>query len=1050
MELDTGSAVSVMAHSDFVQYFGDQKLNSSSVLLKTYTGEKIKPLGVLPVEVQHNGQQCTLDLYIVKRGGPALWGRDWLRKLQLDWKSIKSLQVAPNTTDKSTEVKLETVLVAATPVFQDGIGTLKNIKGKIVLQDGAIPRFHKARPVPYAIRQKVEAELDRLEADGILSKVDWSPWATPIVPVAKKSGAVRVCGDFKITINPVLQAEQYPLPRIEDIFANLAGGKRFTKVDLAEAYLQMEIEEDSKMFLTINTLKGLYRYNRLVFGVASAPAIWQRAMDQVLQGIPGTQCYLDDIIVTGANDNEHLENLHKVLQRLQDYGLRARRDKCEFFKPCITYCGHTIDAQGLHKCKEKINAVMKAPQPQDVQQLRSFLGFINYYHRFMPNLSTVLHPLNELLQAERKWKWTKECEQAFQEVKRLVTSETVLTHYDPSLPVKLACDASPYGIGAVMSHVMRDGTERPIAFASRSLSSAEKNYSQIDKEALGLVWGVKRFNQYLYGREFTLVTDHQPLVSIFNPHKAIPMTAAARMQRWALFLGGHRYKIEFKSTLNHANADGLSRLPLDTATGTKGDKESVAMFTLMQIESLPVTAEMIERETRKDATLSQVYKATQTGWAASERSFLAPYFQRRDELAIDSGCLMWGMRIIIPTKVRSRVLEELHSGHLGVVKMKALARSYVWWPGIDQQIEQLAAHCPGCQRVQNEPTVAPLHTWEWPTSPWQRIHIDFAGPFMNKTFLVVVDACSKWPEVFAMKSTTTANTIDVLRGLFARTGIPEQLVSDNGPQFTASEFQMFMKLNGIRHITSAPYHPATNGLAERFVQTLKQGLRAFADAPISLQQKLANVLFAYRNATHATTNRTPAILFLGRGLRSRLDLLKPNLRRTVMDRQIKQGKGTHNRETRQLEIGQTVLARDYRGEHKWIPGIIRERQGPLSYTVEVAPDTIWRRHLDQLRGSEVRTAAEMVDPAASFIAAQGDLSLPTASATPETMSLPSSTAGQDSRNLQSSDSDMGCLPSPGPPLTPRIGLPRAGASPAVTPERRYPMRTHRPPKRLSL
>ncbi|CAL9694783.1 unnamed protein product [Knipowitschia caucasica] len=275
MELDTGSAVSVMAHSDFVQYFGDQKLNSSSVLLKTYTGEKIKPLGVLPVEVQHNGQQCTLDLYIVKRGGPALWGRDWLRKLQLDWKSIKSLQVAPNTTDKSTEVKLETVLVAATPVFQDGIGTLKNIKGKIVLQDGAIPRFHKARPVPYAIRQKVEAELDRLEADGILSKVDWSPWATPIVPVAKKSGAVRVCGDFKITINPVLQAEQYPLPRIEDIFANLAGGKRFTKVDLAEAYLQMEIEEDSKMFLTINTLKGLYRYNRLVFGVASAPAIHQ-------------------------------------------------------------------------------------------------------------------------------------------------------------------------------------------------------------------------------------------------------------------------------------------------------------------------------------------------------------------------------------------------------------------------------------------------------------------------------------------------------------------------------------------------------------------------------------------------------------------------------------------------------------------------------------------------------------------------------------------------------------------------------------------------------
>ncbi|KAJ8375474.1 hypothetical protein SKAU_G00060540 [Synaphobranchus kaupii] len=613
-----------------------------------------------------------LDLYIVEKGGPALWGRDWLRKLQLDWRSIKSLHVSLTPTPKSTEAKLEKVLEAAAPVFKNGVGTLKHIKGKIVLNDGATPRFHKARPVPYAIRQKVEAELDRLEADGILSKVDWSPWATPIVPVAKKSGALRVCGDFKVTVNPVLQAEQYPLPRIEDIFANLSGGRRFTKVDLAEAYLQMEMEEDSKVFLTINTLKGLYRYNRLVFGVASAPAIWQRAMDQVLQGVPGTQCYLDDIIVTGANDDEHLENLQKVLKRLEDYGLR------------------------------------------------------------------------------------------------------------------LACDASPYGIGAVMSHVMRDGTERPVAFASRSLSPAEKNYEQIDKEALGLVWGVKRFNQYLYGREFILVTDHQPLVSIFNPQKAIPATAAARMQRWALFLGGHRYQIEFKRTLSHANADGLSRLPLETVTTTNGDKEPLEMFTLMQIESLPVTAEMIQGQTRRDVTLSQVCTATQNGWTNQQKSPLAPYFQRRDELTIDSGCLMWGMRIIIPTKLRARVLEELHFGHLGVVKMKALARSYVWWPGIDQQIEQLAMHCSGCQRVQNEPTIAPLHSWEWPASPWQRIHIDFAGPFMGTTFLVVVDACSKWPEVFTMNSTTTSHTIDVLRSLFARTGVPEQLVTDNGPQFTAN------------------------------------------------------------------------------------------------------------------------------------------------------------------------------------------------------------------------------------------------------------------------
>ncbi len=316
MELDTGSAVSEMSQHEFEKHFKTAKLKPSPVKLNTYTGEPIIPLGVMPVTVKYNDQQSELDLYIVRIEGPALWGRDWLRKLQLDWKSIKSLQVT-GSASPCTQKELEKVLDGATVVFQSGIGTLKHIKGKITLDENAVPKFHKARPVPYAISQKLETELDQLEAEGILSKVDWSPWATPVVPVAKKDGTVRLCGDFKVSVNPVLQAEQYPLPRIEDIFATLSGGQLFSKIDLAEAYLQMEMEEDSNVFLTINTHKGLYRYNRLVFGVASAPALWKRAMDQVLQGCPGTQCYLDDIIVTGDSDNSHLENLARVLKRLE-------------------------------------------------------------------------------------------------------------------------------------------------------------------------------------------------------------------------------------------------------------------------------------------------------------------------------------------------------------------------------------------------------------------------------------------------------------------------------------------------------------------------------------------------------------------------------------------------------------------------------------------------------------------------------------------------------------------------------------------------------------
>uniref|UniRef100_A0A8C5D775 ribonuclease H n=1 Tax=Gouania willdenowi TaxID=441366 RepID=A0A8C5D775_GOUWI len=382
---------------------------------------------------------------------------------------------------------------------------------------------------------------------GILSKVDWSEWATPIVPVAKKSSErVRICGDFKGTVNPVLHAVQYPLPRIDDIFASLANGEHFTKIDLAQAYLQMEMDENSRKYLTINTHKGLYQYNRLVFGITSAPAIWQRAMDQVLQGIPSTQCYLDDIIVTGSDKDSHLANLDAVLTKLEDYGLKANKKKCEFFKECIEYCGHKIDKNGLHKTQDKIEAIVNSPQPENVSQLRSFLGLINYYHKFLPNLSSLLHPLNGLLHQNTKWSWTDDCEQAFKKAKRLIVSEKVLTHFDPKLPLRLACDASPYGIGAVLSHKMTDGSERPIAFASRSLAPAERNYAQIDREALSLVWGVKKFNQYLYGKHFTLITDHQPLISIFSPQKGVPAMAAARLQRWALFLGAHTYTIEYR------------------------------------------------------------------------------------------------------------------------------------------------------------------------------------------------------------------------------------------------------------------------------------------------------------------------------------------------------------------------------------------------------------------------------------------------------------------------------------------------------------------------
>ena len=323
------------------------------------------------------------------------------------------------------------------------------------------------------------------------NEVAWSEWATPVVAVPKANGLIRLCGDFKVTINSELKVDQYSLPRIEYIFANLAAAEKFTKIDLRQAYLQLEMEEESKKYLTINTHKGLYQYNRLLFGVTSAPAIWQRTVDQILQNIPRTQVIMDDLIITGESDQEHLKNLHQVLERLHDYNVRAEITKCEFFKESITYSGHRIDKHGHHKMPDKIDAVVNAHRSTNVTLLRAYLGLLNL---FLPNLSSVMWPLNQMLEKGRKRPWTEKCEKAFLETKLMISSDQVLTHYDPQLPIKLECDASAYGIGAVLSHVMEDGIDRPIGFLSRLLTSAKRSYAQIDKEALALILGCEEIS----------------------------------------------------------------------------------------------------------------------------------------------------------------------------------------------------------------------------------------------------------------------------------------------------------------------------------------------------------------------------------------------------------------------------------------------------------------------------------------------------------------------------------------------------------------------------
>ena len=252
-------------------------------------------------------------------------------------------------------------------------------------------------------------------------------------------------------------------------------------------------------------------------------------MDTILQGLPNVFCYLDDILITGATQTEHLSNLEQVSQRLLKYGVQAKKAKCAFLEDSVVYLGHRIDAQGLHTTVKKVEATTEAPQPRNVTELRSFLGLLHYYGKFIPNLSSMLTPLNHLLKKGERWKWTPQCQQAINSAKKALSSAPVLAHYDSQLPIQLVGDALAYGIVAVISHIYPDGSERPVAFASRTLSPAEKNYSQIEKEALSLIFGATKFCQFLYGRRFALLTDHKPLITLLNPKRSVPTLAAAQM-----------------------------------------------------------------------------------------------------------------------------------------------------------------------------------------------------------------------------------------------------------------------------------------------------------------------------------------------------------------------------------------------------------------------------------------------------------------------------------------------------------------------------------------
>ncbi|KAL9961178.1 hypothetical protein ACROYT_G030076 [Oculina patagonica] len=544
----------------------------------------------------------------------------------------------------------------------------------------------------------------------------------------------------------------------------------------------MLVDENSREFLTINTHKGLFRYNHLPYGDSSAPGIFQRTMEGLLQGIPSTGVLLDNILITGSSTEEHLDNIEKVLGRLSDAGLRLKAGKCQFMKSVLECLGHRIDAEGFHPVEAKVKAIKEAPTQTNPSELKSFLGMLNFYGKFMPDLSSALEQLHELLRKDNCWKWGTEQQEAFDKAKNRLQSSDVLVHYDPEKELVVSCDAAPYGIGAVLAHVMKGGSEKPVAYASRTLSTAERNYGHLDKEALTVIY-----------------TDHKSLLGLLNPERATPRMASSRMQRWALTLLAYEYELFYRPGEENGNADALSRLPLPVVP-----------------ETTPIPGHIV------------------------------------------------------------RLLETINTS----------------------PVDSTKAH-------------------------------------------------SKWMDIHCVNSATSSATIEKLRTTFASHGLPEVVVSDNGSNFVSSEFKSFLQKKGIKHITSTPYHPSSNGLVERAVQTFKQGMKKQGDGTV--ETKLARFLLSYRITTQSTTGESPAQLRWGRSPRSHLDLLRPDVAAKVHAAQSGQ-KIQHDQHSRmrQVDVGGSVNVRNYSRGPKGIPGTIIQETGPLSARVTLEDGTVVRRHHDQL------------------------------------------------------------------------------------------------------
>ncbi|UYV67682.1 K02A2.6-like [Cordylochernes scorpioides] len=931
-KMDTGADVNIIPQEIYFKNFAHKKLCKPDIQLLGPRQVKLHVIGKFTALIEKDGRSIPGEIFVVPQLMQPLLSGKACESLNL----IKILQ--------SIEKRNSLNPFEEYPKLFTGLGTLQG-SYTIKLKDESQPHaIYTPRRIPIPLLNKTKEQLDQMVEKGVIEKVEQpTDWCAPMVIVPKpSSNDLRICVDLT-ALNKFVKREHYPIPSVEYTLAQMGGAKLFSKLDANSGFWQIPLSEESSSLTTFLTPFGRYRFKRLPFGISSAPEVFQRKMSNLLESQSGVNCHMDDIVIWGATQEEHDERLRCVLRKLQDSGLTLNKEKCIFSVKEIKFLGHLITERGVLPDPNKVQAIREFPSPSSISEVRRFLGMVNFTGKFIPDLSTILYPLNQLLVKRNDWRWDSAQEEAFEKVKKLLSTSPALTLFDPNLPTTVSADASSYGLGAVLLQKSEDGYQKAVAYASRTMSETEKRWAQIEKESLAIVWACERFQDYLMGNTFSIETDHKPLIPIFSTKNLDEMTP--RIQRLRLRMMRYSYSIHHTPGKDIVVADALSRSPIKISH--EKDLENEICSFVQQITSCPPFKDENMKEIwqyqNEERECREIKDYCEKGWPTkNELSAEAKAFWcLRYEMSVIDGLLMRNSRIYIPKSLRSKVLNSLHEGHLGIEKCRGRARSSVWWPRISQEIGELVRNCPNCIEERSNPQ-QPLIVSDFPSRPWEKVGIDHFY-LKGKYYLLIADYYSRFPELALLEDQTTHSTILHCKSIFARHGIPEEVKSDNGPQF-GLEFKKFAKEYGFHHITSSPRFPQSNGFIESMVKNIKNQLKKGRDPYLSL--------LGYRTAP-LENGYSPAELCMNRKLRTTVPTSPVQLQSRIPDlenlemreKDQRHKKKTHfdihhrARELPHLDKGTRVWVKDLR-----VPGVVLEDAGsPRSYIVN-SPKGILRRN----------------------------------------------------------------------------------------------------------